>query len=124
MVQLHELISFLVSNYFSFFFFFFNDTATTDIYTLSLHDALPIYVHDVPVIFIVDSQVGKKIASTHLLLDHILIPPKTLLKVESISAVSDASGREVSVVCLSQGQPVEAVKNIYSGALMPNGAAH
>src|SRR6266446_2166086 len=26
----------------SFFFFFFNDTATTEIYTLSLHDALPI----------------------------------------------------------------------------------
>src|SRR3712207_7229203 len=25
-------------------FFFFNDTATTEIYTLSLHDALPIYV--------------------------------------------------------------------------------
>src|SRR6266513_1834360 len=25
-----------------FFFFFFNDTATTEIYTLSLHDALPI----------------------------------------------------------------------------------
>src|SRR6266566_2084364 len=38
-----------ISNYFSFyvlcfennFFFFFNDTATTEIYTLSLHDALP-----------------------------------------------------------------------------------
>src|SRR2546429_9395500 len=36
-------------------FFFFNDTATTEIYTLSLHDALPIYLrsqlttfHDVP----------------------------------------------------------------------------
>src|SRR2546421_3311284 len=33
------------------FFFFFNDTATTEIYTLSLHDALPIYpdgrqIHD------------------------------------------------------------------------------
>ena len=27
--------------YFS--FFFFNDTATTEIYTLSLHDALPIF---------------------------------------------------------------------------------
>src|SRR2546421_5842043 len=27
---------------FCFFFFFFNDTATTEIYTLSLHDALPI----------------------------------------------------------------------------------
>src|SRR3712207_7417432 len=28
----------------SHFFFFFNDTATTEIYTLSLHDALPISV--------------------------------------------------------------------------------
>src|SRR5256885_9635387 len=27
------------------FFFFFNDTATTEIYTLSLHDALPICKH-------------------------------------------------------------------------------
>src|SRR2546427_7053887 len=27
------------------FFFFFNDTATTEIYTLSLHDALPIYTN-------------------------------------------------------------------------------
>src|SRR6478672_13942586 len=27
---------------FTVFFFFFNDTATTEIYTLSLHDALPI----------------------------------------------------------------------------------
>src|ERR1022692_2864119 len=31
-----------VSVFFFFFFFFFNDTATTEIYTLSLHDALPI----------------------------------------------------------------------------------
>src|SRR5262249_60503713 len=29
--------------YFVLAFFFFNDTATTEIYTLSLHDALPIY---------------------------------------------------------------------------------
>src|SRR5256885_10534974 len=29
-----------------FFFFFFNDTATTEIYTLSLHDALPISLVD------------------------------------------------------------------------------
>src|SRR5690554_8145704 len=28
---------------FFYYFFFFNDTATTEIYTLSLHDALPIY---------------------------------------------------------------------------------
>src|SRR2546430_11669398 len=30
------------------FFFFFNDTATTEIYTLSLHDALPISTHRKP----------------------------------------------------------------------------
>src|SRR5574339_1294581 len=35
------LISF-ISSFIFFFFFFFNDTATTEIYTLSLHDALPI----------------------------------------------------------------------------------
>src|SRR6266702_3889749 len=32
----------------SFHFFFFNDTATTEIYTLSLHDALPILPRRVP----------------------------------------------------------------------------
>ena len=41
-------VSFVVVVVFLFFFlfflfFFFNDTATTEIYTLSLHDALPIY---------------------------------------------------------------------------------
>src|ERR671926_914845 len=35
-LNLHTLIIY------SSFFFFFNDTATTEIYTLSLHDALPI----------------------------------------------------------------------------------
>jgi len=30
------------------FFFFFNDTATTEIYTLSLHDALPISQYEPP----------------------------------------------------------------------------
>src|SRR2546430_11851242 len=32
-----------MSRYCAHHFFFFNDTATTEIYTLSLHDALPIY---------------------------------------------------------------------------------
>src|SRR3712207_6949399 len=31
-----------VAHYLVLYFFFFNDTATTEIYTLSLHDALPI----------------------------------------------------------------------------------
>src|SRR5688572_31364572 len=33
----------IISSFCVIFFFFFNDTATTEIYTLSLHDALPIY---------------------------------------------------------------------------------
>ena len=32
--------------FFFIYFFFFNDTATTEIYTLSLHDALPIYIEN------------------------------------------------------------------------------
>src|SRR3712207_8716944 len=32
----------MACNHLMFIFFFFNDTATTEIYTLSLHDALPI----------------------------------------------------------------------------------
>src|SRR6266853_6544511 len=32
----------IVTLFYFFVFFFFNDTATTEIYTLSLHDALPI----------------------------------------------------------------------------------
>src|SRR5258708_18782365 len=35
------------------FFFFFNDTATTEIYTLSLHDALPILSYSLPRIYTV-----------------------------------------------------------------------
>src|SRR5690348_18143128 len=41
LIKLHA--DYLYSVVFSCFFFFFNDTATTEIYTLSLHDALPIY---------------------------------------------------------------------------------
>src|SRR6266542_2361494 len=42
-VTIEELIiNFLVRRFFQCHFFFFNGTATTEIYTLSLHDALPI----------------------------------------------------------------------------------
>src|SRR2546430_6606613 len=42
MVCVFFFVSFLLLSFF--FFFFFNDTATTEIYTLSLHDALPIWI--------------------------------------------------------------------------------
>src|SRR5260221_12729148 len=48
----------------SFFFFFFNDTATTEIYTLSLHDALPIYI-------------GKRTPRAVRLTDARTVPPAT-----------------------------------------------
>src|SRR5436190_14055395 len=38
-----DLLLYFLSLISSSHFFFFNDTATTEIYTLSLHDALPIY---------------------------------------------------------------------------------
>src|SRR3712207_7674528 len=48
------------------FFFFFNDTATTEIYTLSLHDALPISSH-----LSVDPSVAICIDATGRLADRI-----------------------------------------------------
>src|SRR2546426_8464924 len=41
-----------------YFFFFFNDTATTEIYTLSLHDALPICRRGDPYRFDVDPELA------------------------------------------------------------------
>src|SRR2546430_13374439 len=43
MVSMIGFFSFVFLRYIQFYFFFFNDTATTEIYTLSLHDALPIW---------------------------------------------------------------------------------
>src|SRR5688572_24553042 len=43
MFLLSIVVSLSVALLLRYFFFFFNDTATTEIYTLSLHDALPIY---------------------------------------------------------------------------------
>src|SRR5437870_10411800 len=40
---MYLLLVFSISLSFCCFLFFFNDTATTEIYTLSLHDALPIW---------------------------------------------------------------------------------
>ena len=49
-----------------YFFFFFNDTATTEIYTLSLHDALPISIRDKRLVFDVQTQAAEKAAEFHL----------------------------------------------------------
>src|SRR3712207_6860764 len=45
-------------------FFFFNDTATTEIYTLSLHDALPISETAAALAHVVDSLLGRGTTAT------------------------------------------------------------
>src|SRR5439155_21978332 len=46
LVFCHYLIPSMFFFSYAFTIFFFNDTATTEFYTLSLHDALPIFVAD------------------------------------------------------------------------------
>src|SRR3712207_7713975 len=41
-------------------FFFFNDTATTEIYTLSLHDALPIYIGEIGKSVLLHPSLGER----------------------------------------------------------------
>src|SRR2546430_6694638 len=42
-------------------FFFFNDTATTEIYTLSLHDALPIYSRSGAELHAARAELGERV---------------------------------------------------------------
>src|SRR3712207_8410778 len=77
---------------FPYFFFFFNDTATTEIYTLSLHDALPILLS-------VASVVGEELlpellaVSSGLPLDTVL----DLLDVRSEEHTSELQSRQYLV---------------------------
>ena len=49
-------------------FFFFNDTATTEIYALSLHDALPIYQEKNGLNCLFATDQGNPILLVHLLM--------------------------------------------------------
>src|SRR5262249_60325897 len=57
-------------------FFFFNDTATTEIYTLSLHDALPIciFIPKLRLILILNSFLGSSDSLVFSELFHSLAP--------------------------------------------------
>src|SRR5437588_1721300 len=45
--MLHSVVLSLIVQHYLCLYFFFNDTATTEIYTLSLHDALPISIYSI-----------------------------------------------------------------------------
>src|SRR2546422_9122570 len=62
-----------------FFFFFFNDTATTEIYTLSLHDALPISL-----------RVGGPFTGIALPVAVCIFEPPAMLEVERRAGIAPA----------------------------------
>src|SRR6266446_8246194 len=87
--------------FFLFFFFFFNDTATTEIYTLSLHDALP-------------SSLGPIVAS--LTCDYLapVVYPASLVAGDRKSTRLNSSHLVISyaVFCLKKKKINEYNKNI------------
>src|SRR3712207_9433597 len=73
-------------------FFFFNDTATTEIYTLSLHDALPISSAQLELVTGIDH--GFSLAATALLAG--LAPFATLVWLPASREVGDRSEEHTS----------------------------
>src|SRR3712207_7668571 len=97
------------------YFFFFNDTATTEIYTLSLHDALPIYGRKTTVEAVSGADVVEK-ASTHVrrmkaLFDEVLtLGDKLVYKGRSEEHTSELQSRQYLVCRLL----LEKKKKIFS----------
>src|SRR2546422_9834549 len=72
-----------------FSFFFFNDTATTEIYTLSLHDALPISFQGVMLADVDDERGGRAIV------DEVIANPLDFPRFPGVTAsgvLSEAAG--------------------------------
>src|SRR5689334_25447701 len=76
---------------FFFFFFFFNDTATTEIYTLSLHDALPI-----------SGNVVDRVADEREVVEHALRRNAELRDRKSTRLNSSHSSISYAVFCLKK----------------------
>src|SRR2546430_5166244 len=83
-------------------FFFFNDTATTEIYTLSLHDALPIsqftQLGDEPVL----QNVIEGLAILRNFRDHLRTPPPRGADRKSTRLNSSHSQISYAVFCLKK----------------------
>src|SRR3712207_6875391 len=77
--------------------FFFNDTATTEIYTLSLHDALPILVGGLGALaeVAVDAALGHPLGL--LLADQHVVDPQAHLAVRSEEHTSELQSRQYLV---------------------------
>src|SRR5215813_15355260 len=74
-----------------FFFFFFNDTATTEIYTLSLHDALPIDDRELPFLFHVRSADFQELTVQGVITFRVVDPQRVARRIDF--AIDLHSGR-------------------------------
>src|SRR3712207_6885157 len=98
--------------YVIYFFFFFNDTATTEIYTLSLHDALPIWFQvlrqlrvdsDVPVLMLsARGEEQDKIDGLELGADDYVVKPFALRDRKSTRLNSSHANISYAVFCLKK----------------------
>src|SRR2546427_12964094 len=100
-----SFLSLLLS--FCYIFFFFNDTATTEIYTLSLHDALPISkaVEGSPQLFDARGALRRVGAEDLLIVDP---PPSEALARDRKSTRLNSSHSQISyaVFCLKKKKQV------------------
>src|SRR6267143_1693207 len=89
----YDLLSRLYS-YMFYSIFFFNDTATTEIYTLSLHDALPIFTDSTPgatIYYTTDGSTPTTSSATYS-------GPLTVTTTQTLKAIAAASGYAPSAV--------------------------
>src|SRR5256886_6462062 len=88
-----------------YFFFFFNDTATTEIYTLSLHDALPICAGQTSVVnFLIDVYTIDKPVVVEAYADSILDPAL----VATVQRISGEELRRFPVTTLEEAVALSA----------------
>ena len=91
------------------YFFFFNDTATTEIYTLSLHDALPIF-------FVSEQEALSTTINLLVDMEHeaSFLPLKLLVQVDRKSTRLNSSHLVISyaVFCLKKKITYEVVASV------------
>src|SRR3712207_2917963 len=105
-----------------FLFFFFNDTATTEIYTLSLHDALPIFVESqCAVAGIFDAGTEHDMAFFLLRLTEISLTQPAVRRLEHVSGTERFLPEPVTrtVVVQSDGLSVTSVRLYDPGKAVP-----
>src|SRR5258708_39572529 len=91
-------------------FFFFNDTATTEIYTLSLHDALPIFIDGDGFAAARTGKnnrdwAGHSVADGHVVLGNVLVGPHVLDAMEDRKSTRLNSSHQIisyAVFCLKK----------------------